>query len=102
MKEIKELACDIMDELNKADEYAREAVKHKDQYPELSQDYYRIASDDLEHVDKLHKEAVAMIDKAQRSGAEIPKAMTEIWNWFHELMIGKQADVRRMLDMYKA
>lgn len=102
MREIKDLACDIKHELKQADKYARESVKHKEQHPELAQDYYRLASDGLEHVDKLHKDAVAMIDKAQRSGVEIPKSMTEIWNWYHDLMIEDQAEVRRLLDMYKA
>ena len=71
-------------------------------YHNLAQDYYRLASDALEHVDTLHKEAVSMIDKARRSGVEIPDSMMEIWNWFHELMIEDQAEVRRLLDMYKA
>lgn len=102
MREIKELACDIKRELKQAYKYACEAVKHKEQYHDLAQDYYRLASDALDHVDTLHKEAVAMIDKAKRSDVEIPKAMTEIWNWYHDLMIEDQAEVRRLLDMYKA
>lgn len=102
MQEIKEIVCDIKHELKGADKFAAEAVKHKDMYPALAAVYYRMANDKLDHVDMLHKEAVAMIDKASRSGVEVPKGMREIWTWYHDMMIEDAADIRRMLDMYKA
>lgn len=101
MKEIKELVCDIKHELKSAEKYAHEAVKHKAEYPALAAVYYRMASEKLDHVDMLHKEAVAMIDRAERSGKEVPKGMRDIWSWYHDMMIEDATDIRRTLDMYK-
>ena len=55
MKELKEVVMDIHEELECAEKYAKEAVKHKEQYPALASVYYRISTDDLAHMDMLHK-----------------------------------------------
>ena len=62
MKELKEVVMDIHEELECAEKYAKEAVKHKEQYPALASVYYRISTDDLAHMDMLHKQAVDMIE----------------------------------------
>ena len=43
MKELKEVIVDITEILDCAEMYAKEAVKHKSQYPDLSEVYARIA-----------------------------------------------------------
>ena len=43
-----------------------------------------------------------MIDQKERSGAEAPASMRAVWEWEHEKQIDEAADVRRLLDMYKA
>lgn len=102
MKELKEVIHDIHEKLDCAEMYAKEAVKHKEQYPALAAVYYRIATDDLAHMDMLHKQAVDMVDEKKRNGREVPMAMQAVWDWEHEKMMDETADVKRLLDMYKA
>ena len=81
---------------------AASGVKHKAQYPELAASYARIAQEDLNHADLLHRSVVEMIENKKRQGAEVPEAMQAIWDYEHEKQIEDAADVRRLLDMYKA
>ena len=101
MKELKEVIRDIGEILDSAEMYAKEAVKHKTQYPSLAGVYCRIAQDDLSHVDMLHKQAVVMIEEKKRDGHEVPASMQAIWDWEHEKMMDETADVKRLLEMYK-
>lgn len=100
MKELKEVVMDIHEELECAEKYAKEAVKHKEQYPALASVYYRISTDDLAHMDMLHKQAVDMIEEKKRDGHEVPASMQAIWDWEHEKMMDETADVKRLLEMY--
>lgn len=102
MNELKEIIQDIRSMLESGEDYAREAVKHKHQYPDLASTYARIAQDDLAHVEMLHRHAAEMIEQKERSGAEAPASMRAIWEWEHEKQIDDAAGVRRLLDMYKS
>lgn len=99
MKEIKQLAHQIRDELDVAEEYAKCAVKCKDERPAESADYVEMARDELDHADKLHKMAVRAIDKVKESGAAAPVAMTAVWDWEHENMLDRTAKIKAMLNM---
>lgn len=101
MTELKELIQDIQNILESGEDYAREAVKHKHQYPDLASTYARIAQDDLAHVDMLHKHAVSMLEDYQRNDGEAHAAMKAVWDYAHGQQIEKTADVKRMLDMYR-
>lgn len=101
MTELKEIIQDIREMLECAEDYAKEAVKHKHQYPDLASTYARIAQDDLAHVDMLHKHAVSMIEDYQRNDGEAHAAMKAVWDYAHEQQIEETADVKRMLDMYR-
>lgn len=101
MKELKEVIVDITEILDCAEMYAKEAVKNKSQYPDLSEVYARIAQDYLTHVGLLHKSVVEMIDSRKRAGVTVPDSMQAVWDFEHDRFIDKEADVRRLLAMYK-
>lgn len=102
MKELKEVMRDIADKLEDAECYAKEAVKHKGEYPELASVYAKIAQEDMSHADALHKQAVAMIAEREKAGKAAPEAMRAVWDYEHERQIEDAANVRRLLDMYRA
>lgn len=102
MREIMEVAKFIRKEVARADMYAYEAVKHKEQYPDLAQHYYKAAQDHLAIADSLHAGAVRMIDMTKRSGANPPEAMLRMWEFEHEMQIEEKDAVLRKLAMFKA
>lgn len=101
MKELKEIIRDIREKLEDAEKYAKEAVKHKEQYKSLADTYAQIAQDDMRQADMLHRHAMDMIETKERSGVEAPASMRAIWEYEHEKEVDKAMDVRRLLDMYK-
>ena len=72
-------AFNVTDERRKAlecaEKYAKEAVKRKEQYPSLVAECYCISTDDLAHMDMLHKQAVDKIEGKKRDGREVPASM---------------------------
>lgn len=101
MKEIMEVAKYIRKELRMADEYAYEANKHKEQYPEMAQHYARAAQEHLDVSDELHQGALRLIDHERRTGGEPPAEMLRMWGFEHEMMIEEKDCVMRKLNMYK-
>lgn len=102
MREIMEVAKYIRKELRMADEFAYEANKHKTEYPEMAQYYYRVAQEHLAMTDELHNGALRLIEHAKRAGAEPSEMMLRMWTFEHELMLEEKECVMRKLEMYKA
>lgn len=102
MKEIMEVAKYIRKEVDRADMYAYEANKHKEQYPDMAQHYYKAAQEHLSIADDLHNGAVRLIESTRRSGAQPSEEMMKMWAFEHEMLIDSKDCVLRKLDMYKA
>lgn len=99
MKIIYEMTEQIKDELKGAKEYAILATKYKTENPTLAQTYFKMAQDELNHATLLHGEAVKAIDK-QRTVAEPPEVMKQLWDIEHKYYINHAATVKAMLDLY--
>ena len=99
MKEIKELAKRIKEELHDAQEYAEKALEHKAEFPELADVYHRLAKEEMAHADLLHEKVVAMIRKASME-KEAPPVMREIWAWQHGEIVEEQLEAKHLIDMY--
>lgn len=102
MREIMEVSKYIRKELKHADEYAYEANKHKEQYPEMSRHYLQAAQEHLATAETLHAGAVRLIDMAKRSGMDPSDEMRKMWNFEHEMMLDEKDCILRKLEMYKS
>lgn len=98
MKQIKHLVGYIHGELEYAERYAKCAVEHKTDDPELAMTYFRIANQELEHADLLHAQAVRLINAYD---GEPPAGMQAVWDWEHEKDIDTTARVKTLLSMYR-
>ncbi len=101
MKLIQQLSEMIEEEVEGACEYAKEAVKHKDDDQMLAKTFYDIAGVELQHVDMLHEQVTRIIDKHRREHGEPPAAMLAVYNYLHEKQIEKVNKVRHYLAMYR-
>lgn len=102
MKEIMEVAKYIRKEMKIADEFAYEANKHKEQYPDMAQYYYRAANDHIAIADTLHQGAIRLIDTAKRTEPAPSHEMLRMWGFEHEMMLDEKECVMRKLDMFKS
>jgi hypothetical protein len=101
MREIMEVAKYIRKELKLADEFAYEANKHREQYPDMAQHYYRVANEHLNMCDELHNGAVRLIENHRRTDGEPPAEMLRMWSFEHEMMMDEKECVLRKLNMFK-
>ena len=101
MRQIKELAEHIREELSDAEKYAEMSNKYAIGDAKLAGVYKQIAKQELEHADMEHNEVVRLIKVAKDSGMVIPDVMQEVWNWEHDEMVKRVAEIKYMLDMAK-
>ena len=101
MKLIQQLSEMIEEEVEGACEYAKEALKHKEDDPALAKTFYDIAGVELEHVSMLHKQVVRIIEEHRREHGEPPVAMIAVYDYLHNKQIEKVAKVKNYLAMYR-
>jgi rubrerythrin len=99
MKEIKWIAETIDSELEAAEHYAKAVHHYKDSDKELSRLCVTLAEAEMEHVDRLHRQAVRVINEYKETGREAPAAMQAVWNWQHEKMIERTIAIQKILSM---
>lgn len=100
MKEIKELARNIREEIHDAEKYIDLAMETKSDYSSLADLYYTLCKEELGHANKLHGEAVKLIEK-MRDTRRVPETMMDIWAFEHEMLIRDEMDVKRKVERYQ-
>ena len=101
MKIIKELSEMIEEELEGAEEYAKNAVYYKAENPALAKTFYEISIEEMRHVDMLHNEVVALIEKHKREHGEPPPAMLAVYEFLHKRNIEWAAEIRSYQNEFR-
>lgn len=102
MKIIKVLSEKIEEELQDADAYVGLAMAWKDEEPDTADVFYELSVEEMGHVDKLHNEAVSLIDEYKAEHGEPPKEMLVLYNFLHEKHVGEAMKIKVKQGMYKA
>ena len=100
MKIIAALVDMIKDELEGAEHYAICSAKWKAQYPKLAQRLNELASVEMQHVKALHTEAERLISDYRAEHGDPPEGMLAVYNYEHEKLIKKAAEVKTMIDAF--
>jgi rubrerythrin len=100
MQIIKTLTKRIKEEIHDAEWYAKAALEAKAEHPTLAAVYHRLSEEEMTHAGMLHDEVVELIRKANAE-KEVPPVMRELWSWQHGEIVEEEAEVRRLIDMYK-
>ena len=101
MKVIRELSEMIEEELDGAEEYARCALHYKEEFPDVARGLYDISMQEMYHVNMLHGDVVAGIEKHRREHGDPPAAMTAVYEYLHEKDIEKAAKIKLLQNQYK-
>lgn len=94
---IQHLSEMIKDEISDAEKYAQHAVSYRNKDPELAQVFYRLANEELGHMDALHGQVVRITEEYKDSGNTPPEGMLMIYNYLHDEMLRNVNEIRRML-----
>ena len=101
MRIIKCLSEKISDELHDASDYARLALKHKDEYRAVADTFYALSQDEMRHSMMLHEQVVRLIEEHRRNVGDPPPEMMAVYDYLHEREIEKAESVKRLQAMYK-
>lgn len=101
MKIIKLLSEKISEEIGDAKDYAELAVNYKDEYPDLSRDFYNLSLQEMEHKTMLHNRVTEMIRKYRETKGEPPVDMMAVYDYLHKEQIEKALEVKTLQTMYK-
>lgn len=101
MKIIKELSEMIEEELDGAENYARCALKHKEDNPGLSNVFYEISTQEMRHVNMLHEEVVKLIKTHREKHGEPPAAMMAVYEWEHNRQIERSQKIKILQNQFR-
>lgn len=101
MREIKNLARHLSDEVDGVLEYSKEALALKTAHPSLAEMYRKLAEVEMGHVKMMHDSVLTLVENAKNSGAPYPAAMEEKWDAKHKRLMAKMAKARSYMDLYR-
>ena len=101
MRMIEKISKYIEEELEGAEEYAKEALKLQEEHPTLAKTFYDISIDEMKHVDFFHNEVVKLIETYRKEHGEPPESMKAIYDYLHEKQIEESNEVRMYQNQFR-
>jgi len=101
MKIIEKLSDMISDELKDAEKYARCALMHKEDMPELAETFFKLSNDEMTHMSLLHEQVARIIMDYRRKNGDPPEGMKALYEYLHKKHIDHAAEIKTMQSMYR-
>lgn len=101
MKLIEDLSDMIEEEIEDAGKYARCALKQKDDNAPLAEIFFKLANEEMGHMNTLHSQVVSIIEDYRKRHGDPPADMLRLYDILHKKHIKSAAAVKGMLALYK-
>ena len=101
MKIIKGLSEKIEDELQDAADYIDLAMRWKQDEPETAELFYELSTEEMGHMEKLHKEVSELIEEYRKEHGDPPKEMMTLYDYLHEKHIATATQIRIKQGIFK-
>ena len=101
MQLIEKLSNMIEEELSDAEKYAKCALNHKEDHPALANVFYKLSVEEMNHVNYLHEQVVALINEYRKEKGEPPEKMQWVYDYLHKKHIDKANEIKVLQGIYK-
>ena len=102
MKIIKCLSERIEEELDDAEEYIDLAIRWKAEDQRAADLFSELSTEEMGHVDRLHRLVADKIAKHRAERGEPPAEMMAVYNYLHERHMDHAAEIRIKQNLFKA
>ena len=101
MELIKNLSKMISEEIKDARRYAKCALEHKDDRPELARVFDNLSWQEMDHATMLHDQVVKVIEDYRREKGEPPPEMQALYDWKHAEEVEDATEVKILQAMFR-
>lgn len=91
----------IGEELEDACTYIKLALEYKDSDPEMAQMFYKLSTEEIGHMEALHKSVVSHIEAYKRQKGEPPEGMKALYEFLHRKEIDKAEKIGNLQYLYR-
>ena len=102
MKIIKCLSSKIEEELHDAQAYIDLAMRWKQDDPPTAELFYELSTEEMGHMERLHKRVAELITDYRNTHGDPPKEMMVLYDYLHEKHIGEATEIKVKQGLYKA
>lgn len=102
MKIIEKLSEMIEEEISDGDKYIRCAMNVREDYPVLAEVFYKLSTEEMQHMTALHDQVTRIIEEHKKIKGEPPSDMMAVYTYLHKRHIAKAAEVKNMQMIYKS
>ena len=101
MNIIKCISEKIEDELSDAQAYIDLAMRWKQDEPETADLFYELSTEEMSHMERLHKEVTDIIEDYRKEHGDPPKEMMTLYDYLHGKHVATATQIRIKQGMYK-
>lgn len=98
---IAKLSDFIEEELNDADKYARCALNYKEENPNLATVFNRLSLEEMNHMNLLHEQVVALIIEYKKAHGDPPEKMQGIYDYLHKKHMERANEIKILQGLFK-
>jgi len=102
MRLIEDLSEMIEEELSDAEKYIKCAAAKKEDYPVLAETFYKLSTEEMQHMAMLHDQVVKIIEDYKKTKGEPPADMMVLYNYLHKKHAEKALEIKNMQMAYKS
>ena len=102
MKIIKCLSEKIEEELKDAEAYVDLAMRWRQDEPEVANLFYQLSTEEMGHVDKLHKAVSEKILEYRNKNGDPPREMMTLYEFLHDRHIKEATEIKIRQGLFQA